>query len=118
VIVASGTKPGSVTIPEIRDDAQLTLLTAISAFGDSTYPHFISKNKRFENTALKAQQRFESHNYTIKLSPKTFITETLFINWNKMVFLMQINYVCQKFADEGPAILLVDGHSTHVTPGS
>jgi hypothetical protein len=33
VIVASGTKPGSVTIPEVRDDPQLTLLTAISAFG-------------------------------------------------------------------------------------
>jgi hypothetical protein len=43
VIVASGTKPGSVTIPEIRDDAQLTLLTVISPFGDSVYPYFISK---------------------------------------------------------------------------
>jgi hypothetical protein len=48
VIVASGTKPGSVTIPEIQDDAQLILQTAISAFGDSTYPYFIAKNKTFE----------------------------------------------------------------------
>jgi hypothetical protein len=55
VIVASGTKPGSVTIPEIRDDAQLTLRTAISAFGDSKDPYFISKDKTFENTALEAQ---------------------------------------------------------------
>jgi hypothetical protein len=37
MIIASETKPGSVTIPEIRDDAQLIPLTAISAFGDSTY---------------------------------------------------------------------------------
>jgi hypothetical protein len=43
VIVASGTKPSSVIIPEIRDDAQLTLLMAILAFADSTYPYFISK---------------------------------------------------------------------------
>jgi hypothetical protein len=41
VIVASGTKPDSVTILEIQDDAQLTLLTATSAFGDFMYPYFI-----------------------------------------------------------------------------
>jgi hypothetical protein len=37
VIVAPNIKPGSVTGPEEQDDAQLTLLTAISAFGDSTF---------------------------------------------------------------------------------
>jgi hypothetical protein len=42
VIVVTNTKPGSVTVPEERDDAQLDLLTAISAFGDSTCPFFIS----------------------------------------------------------------------------
>jgi hypothetical protein len=51
VIVASGTKPGSVVIPEIRDGTQLTLLTVISVFGDSTYPYFISKNKTFEKNS-------------------------------------------------------------------
>jgi hypothetical protein len=54
VILASGTEPGSVTIPEIRHNAQLALLTVISAFGDSTYPYFISKNKTFEKTVLEA----------------------------------------------------------------
>jgi hypothetical protein len=53
VIIASGTKPGSVTIPEIRNDAQLSLLTAISAVGDCTYPYFISKNKTFEKQLLR-----------------------------------------------------------------
>jgi hypothetical protein len=32
VIAATNMKPGSVTVPEERDDSQLTLLTAISAF--------------------------------------------------------------------------------------
>jgi hypothetical protein len=50
VIAASGTKPGSMTIPEIRDDPQLTLPTAISAFGDSTYPYFIAKITRSKNS--------------------------------------------------------------------
>jgi hypothetical protein len=47
VIAVSGTKSGAVTIPQIRGDAQLTLLTAISAFGTlHIYIHF--KNKTFE----------------------------------------------------------------------
>jgi hypothetical protein len=96
----------------------LTLLTAISAFGDSRYPYFISKNNKFEKTALKAQQLFEVHDYTIRTSPKTFIAETLFTGWIEMVLLMRINYFYQKFAYEGPVILLVDGHSRHLTPGS
>jgi hypothetical protein len=33
VIVATNTKPGSVTVPEERDDVQLTMLTVISMFG-------------------------------------------------------------------------------------
>jgi hypothetical protein len=115
VIVASGTKPGSVTVPEIRDELQLSLLTAISAFGDSTYPYSISKNKTFEKTALEAQQLFKGHDYTIKTSRKTLITETLFINWIEIAFLVRINDLRQKFAYEGPVILFVDGHSTHVT---
>jgi hypothetical protein len=45
VTVASEMKRGSVTVPDIRDEAQLTLLTAISAFGDSTYPRLISKKQ-------------------------------------------------------------------------
>jgi hypothetical protein len=52
VIVATNTKPGSVKVPEERDDAQLTLLTAISPFGDSTCPLFISKLKTFEKAFL------------------------------------------------------------------
>jgi hypothetical protein len=52
VIVATNTKPGSITVPEERDDAQLTLLTAISAFGVSTCPLFISKLKTFEKNTF------------------------------------------------------------------
>jgi hypothetical protein len=93
VIVASWTKPGAVTIPKIQNDAQLTLLTAISALGNSRYPYFISKNKTFEKTALEAQRLFHGHDYTITTSLKTFLTETLFIGWIEMVFLVQINYL-------------------------
>jgi hypothetical protein len=52
VIVATNTKPGSVAVPEERNDAQLTLLTVISAFGDSTRPRFISKLKTSEKHFL------------------------------------------------------------------
>jgi hypothetical protein len=69
VIVATNTKPGSVTMPEERDDPQLTLLTAISAFGDSTCPLFISKSKTFDKALLTAQKLYESHDYTIQSDP-------------------------------------------------
>jgi hypothetical protein len=52
IIVGINIEPVSMTIPEVRDDAQLTLLTAISAFRDSTCPFFISKRKTFEKTLL------------------------------------------------------------------
>jgi hypothetical protein len=116
VIVASNTKPESITIPEVRDDAQLTLLTAISAFGDSTYPLFISKLKTFEKTVLADQKLYEGHDYTIRSAPKTFITEVLFIDWLETIFLPRIAELRRKFAYDGPSILIIDGHATHGTP--
>jgi hypothetical protein len=69
-----------------------------------------------ETKAGFTTSKFEGHGYTIRTSPKTFITETSFIDWIEMVFLVRTNYFRQKFAYEGPMILLVNGHSTHVTP--
>jgi hypothetical protein len=54
VIVSIQTGPEPITVPEIRDDSQLTLLTAISAFGDSIPPLFITKNKTFEKKSISA----------------------------------------------------------------
>jgi hypothetical protein len=41
---------------------------AISAFGDSTIPMFISKNKTFDEVSLAAQQLSEEHPHCIKIS--------------------------------------------------
>jgi hypothetical protein len=60
VIVATNTKPGSVPVPEERDDAQLTLLTAIVALGDSTCPLFISKLKTSEKHFLLRRNSTEA----------------------------------------------------------
>jgi hypothetical protein len=89
LVIVAATTPAdaTVTVPEIRDDSELTLLTAISAFGDSIPPLFISKNKTFEKTALVARQLFEGHDYTMRTAPKTCITEVLFIDWHETVFL-------------------------------
>jgi hypothetical protein len=116
VIVATNTKPGSVTVPEERNDAQLTLLTAISAFGDSICPLFISKLKTFEKAILAAQKVYEGHDCAIRSAPRAFITEVLFIGWLDTIFLPRISDLRRKFNYDGPNILIVDGHSTHVTP--
>jgi hypothetical protein len=115
VLGATNTKPGSVTGPEERDDAQLTLLTEISAFGNSVRPLSIAKLKTFEKALLAAQKLYESHDYAIRSVPRTVITEVLFIDSLDTLFLSRISVLRRKFDYDGPNILIVDGHSTHVT---
>jgi hypothetical protein len=115
-IVATNMKSGSVTVPEEQDDAQLILLTAISAFGDSACPLFISKLKTFEKALLAVQKLYEGHDYPIRSTLWTFFTEVLFIDWLDTIFLPLISEFRRKFDYDGPNILIVDGHSTHVTP--
>jgi hypothetical protein len=74
VIVATNTKPGSVTVPEELDDAQLILLTAISAFGNSTCLLFISKLKTFEKAYVAGQKLYEGHDYAFWSAPRMLIT--------------------------------------------
>jgi hypothetical protein len=83
--------------------------------GDWTSPYFIWKLKPFDRTLLTAQQLYEGHDYTIRSTPGTLITEVLFIDWLETIFVPRIAELRQKFAYDGPSILIVDGHSTHVT---
>jgi hypothetical protein len=83
---STDTKPGSITVPEKQDDAQLTLLTAISAFRDSICPLFISKLKIFEKAFLAAQKLCEGHDYAIRSAPRTFITEVISIDSLDTIF--------------------------------
>jgi hypothetical protein len=85
VIVSSQTGPGSIIVTEIRDDSQLTLLTAIAIFGDSTPPFFVSKNKIFQENLLAGLEMSEGHDKNS--GPKTLMTEVLFIPWLQTVFL-------------------------------
>jgi hypothetical protein len=50
---------------EMCDSVQLTLLTAIAAFGDSTYSPFISKLKTFAKTLFIAHRLYNGHDHTI-----------------------------------------------------
>jgi hypothetical protein len=56
-MAAINMKPRAVAIREVGDDAQLSLLAAIFAMGNSTCPFFISKLKTFDKTLLTAQKR-------------------------------------------------------------
>jgi hypothetical protein len=63
-----------------------------------------------------AQKLSKSHDYATQLAPKTFITNILFIDWLEAIFLLHIAEFRAKFANDGPAIVVVDVHSIHVTP--
>jgi hypothetical protein len=116
VIVAKQTRPRTVAVPKERDDSQLTMLTAISAFEDSTPPMFISKNKTFRSEALAEQQLYHDYDYIIRNSAKTFMTEVLVVDWLQTQFIPKNDELRRKIDYDGPIILLVDGHTNHITP--
>jgi hypothetical protein len=87
VIIAINTKPGSVTIPEVR----LTRLAAISAFGDSTPPLFISKPKTLDKRLLAAQKLYAGHADVIRSSPKTVIMALVDYDWLENIVLPHIS---------------------------
>jgi hypothetical protein len=88
VIVSSPTGSEPITVPKIRDDSQLTLLTTISTFSDSTPPFFVSKNKTFEKDRLVERKMYKGHDYMIRAVSTTCMTEVLFINWLQIIFLI------------------------------
>jgi hypothetical protein len=115
VIVAKDTPPGTTSVAVVRDDAQLTRLTVISAFGGSVPLLTISKNKTIGKHFLAEDQLYERHDYVIRNAMKTFITEVLFIEWLKTMFLPRIENLRAKANYTGSVVLFLDGHSTHVT---
>jgi hypothetical protein len=114
VIVAKDAPLGTTTVAAVGDDAQLTLLTAISAFGDSIPPRIITKNRTYEKYLLAEHQLCEGHDYVIRNAAKTFITEVLFIQWMKMMFFPRIGNLRAKVNYTDQVILFLGAHSTHV----
>jgi hypothetical protein len=86
VIVAANTKQGIVTLPGEKDDAQLTPITAISAFDDAKFSMFISKNKNVDKVSLAAQQVFVGHDYTIRTQKKLSLLKHNLLTGYKMCF--------------------------------
>jgi hypothetical protein len=113
--VAQQTRPKNVTVPKERDDSQLTMLTPISAFGDSTPLMLISKNKTFLSEALAGQQFYHDHDHVIRNSVKSLMTEVLFIDWLQAQFVPKTDDLRRKIDYDEPIILLVDSDTSDIT---
>jgi hypothetical protein len=92
------------------------MFTAISAFGDSIPPLFITSNKTFEQAKLAEEQLYHGHDYVIRMAPKTFMTEVRLTDWLQNLFIQRNAALRAKMDYTAPIILLVDGHATHITP--
>jgi hypothetical protein len=69
------------------------MLTAISAFGDSIPPVFITNNKTFNETTLADQQLYHGHDYVTCTADKTFITRSYSsIGCKRSLFRKTINF--------------------------
>jgi hypothetical protein len=64
---------------------------------------------------LAAQKLYAGHDYTIQSALKTFIREFLFFDWFENIVLPHISELRTKFTYDGPSLLVLDGHSSHVT---
>jgi hypothetical protein len=91
-------------------------LTAVSTFGHSIPPFFVSKNIIFEKDLLAKLEIYEGYDYTIRTAPKTFLTEVLFIDVLQTVLLPWVEMGWQRTHCNGPVVLLLDGRATHFTP--
>jgi hypothetical protein len=109
-------RSGTITIPKLREYTHLTLLTAISAFGDSIQRLLITKNKAFEKIRLEEQLLYHGHDDVIRTSAKTFMTEVLFVDWLQNLFLRRNEELRSKWNSQDPIVLRIDGHSTHIAP--
>jgi hypothetical protein len=104
-----------VTLPEEKNDARSPLITAISAFGDSTFPMFRSKNKTLNKTFIVAQKLFERHNCTVRTAEKAFITEVLFLHRLQTFIVPKVANLPEKTKCGGKIVLTVNNHVIHVT---
>jgi hypothetical protein len=64
---------GVTTLPEQRDDAQLTLLTPVSLFGDSIASLILSKNQKYEKPHRAEAHLHEDLDCGIRNTQKTTI---------------------------------------------
>jgi hypothetical protein len=116
VIVSAIMKTETVTIAEERDDSQLTVPTAISAFGDSIPPLVITRNKIFEPGRLEREQLYHGHDYFIRNTQKTFITEVLFLDWLQTQFIPKNEELRAEMKYKWSVSLLVDAVASHIPP--
>jgi hypothetical protein len=59
---------------------------------------------------------YDWNDYTLRTAPKTFVTEVLFGDRLKTIFLWWRETRRQRMLFQGPVRLLLEGHATHVTP--
>jgi hypothetical protein len=66
LFVVRSAVPDTPTIDEAKDNAQLSMLVAISALGDSRIPPFVSKDQTFEKNVFAAQFQYENHDCPLR----------------------------------------------------
>jgi hypothetical protein len=82
VIVAASTKPGTVIVPEEKDDAHHGNLSFWRPHDSNV--HF--ENKTFDKGSVAAQQLFEGHDYTIRTTEKLSSLRCFLLTGYKMRF--------------------------------
>jgi hypothetical protein len=108
VIVSPKAGPGCVESLQVKDDAQLAPVAAISAFGNAGVSMFITKVKTFDKIGLGDQMLLDGHEYIIQSVNKMSITEVLFTDWMNRICFPRFEEPRCRLNFEDPVVLICD----------
>jgi hypothetical protein len=103
-------------VPEEKDDAQLMLITAISAVGDSTIPTFVSTNKTFNKVSRQLSNYLKDKTIPSALQKKLSSLKCYLLTGYINVFLPRVFHLRERTKYHSKVVLILDGHATHITP--
>ena len=111
-VVVPKSHVGKVSYPVCRKNDHTTFLACISAGGDYLNPLIIVKRKTVDSKIFYVPI---NDKIMIKDSESGYINSEIYDDWMNSVFFPGLKERREKFSYEGPAVLLLDGCSSHLT---
>jgi hypothetical protein len=114
VLIPAEAESKNLTVAEVEDGTNLSLVGAISASGSALKPYFISTRVTYDST-LHEEGYVIGEDFFIAHTENSFITEKVFLDWFFRAFLPKVTKKAQLTGYTGKFAILLDGHASHGT---
>jgi hypothetical protein len=113
VIVPIEYRGETVEIPKNRAQRRSTMVASITADGGTLKPMIIVSRKTIETEVYETG--YTPNDSIIVFQENGFINSELFLKWTNEVLIPYVNQERERLRYSGPAFLLLDGCSTHIS---